>query len=270
MAGARRARTARVLYVQTVCQLDVSCCTTVVKTIAILQSNYIPWKGYFDIIAAVDEFLIFDEAQFTRRDWRNRNKIIIDGKPHWLTIPVASKGRYLAPIAEIEVSEPGWAEKHWRSINYAYGKAAFFSLYGPILEKLYEQAAALPLLTDINELFLRRIATMLDLATRFERTSQIPRQADSPTARLVEICTARKTEVYVSGPAARDYIQTAEFQAAGIALHYADYSAYPTYQQASESFEHGVSIIDTLMHCGPQTRGHLKSVQRPGGLLIEA
>jgi len=242
---------------------------TKTKTIAILQSNYIPWKGYFDIIAAVDEFMIFDEAQFTRRDWRNRNRIIIDGRLHWLTIPVSSKGRFNAPIAEMEVSESGWAEKHWRSIQHAYGKAPFFSLYGPPLEKLYEQAATLPLLTEINELFLRRISTMLDLAPEFQRTSQIPRQAQSPTGRLVEICAGRKADVYVSGPAARDYIQSAEFAAAGVKLRYANYAGYPTYQQASESFEHGVSIVDTLMHCGPQARGHLKSIQRPNGLLSD-
>jgi hypothetical protein len=237
------------------------------KTIAILQSNYIPWKGYFDIIAAVDEFLIFDEAQFTRRDWRNRNKIIIDGVPHWLTIPVSSKGRFHATIAEMEVSDPGWAEKHWRSIKHAYGRAPFFSVYGPILEGLYEQAARLQRLTEINELFLRRIATLLELSTAFEHTNQVPRRADTPTGRLVEICIDRCAGVYVSGPAAGDYIQAAEFEAAGVVLRYANYAGYPIYEQATESFEHGVSIIDALMRCGSHTRGHLKSVQLPGGLL---
>ena len=240
------------------------------KTIAILQSNYIPWKGYFDIIAAVDEFLIFDEVQFTRRDWRNRNKIIIDGSPHWLTIPVASKGRYHASIAEMEVSDAGWAEKHWRSINHAYRKARFFSLYAPILERLYQQAAALSLLTEINELFIRKIAATLELSTEFRRSDQVPRHTESPTGRLVEICTARRAHTYLSGPAARNYIQSAEFDAASVKLHYANYSQYPTYEQASKSFDHGVSIIDTLMRCGPQAREHLKSVQRPGGLFDAA
>lgn len=236
------------------------------KTIAILQSNYIPWKGYFDIIAAVDEFMIFDEAQFTRRDWRNRNKIIINGSVQWLTVPVSSKGRYHAPIAEMEISEAGWAEKHWRSIKHAYGKARFFPLYGPILEKLYERAAGLGLLTEVNELFLREIAAMLELPARFQRADLVPRGADSATGRLVEICVGRKALVYVSGPAARDYIQPGEFEAAGVTLRYANYAGYPTYQQASPSFEHGVSIIDTLMHCGPDTRQHLKSIQGHGGL----
>src|SRR5260370_14238626 len=130
---------------------------TKTKTTAILQSNYIPWKGYFDIIAAVDEFMIFDEVQFTRRDWRNRNKIIIDGAAHWLTIPVSSKGRFNAPIAKMEVSEVGSAAKHRPSIKHAYRKAPFFSLSGPALDKLSEQPANLALLTEINQLFLRRI-----------------------------------------------------------------------------------------------------------------
>jgi hypothetical protein len=240
------------------------------KTIAILQSNYIPWKGYFDIIAAVDEFLIFDEVQFTRRDWRNRNKIIIDGSLHWLTIPVASKGRYHAPIAEMEVSDRGWVEKHWRSINHAYCKAPFFPIYGPVLERLYEQASTLSRLTDINELFIRRIAALLELPTRFRRTDEVPRHTESPTGRLIEICTARQAQAYLSGPAARDYIQPVEFDAAGVTLHYANYSHYPEYDQGSTSFEHGVSIIDTLMRCGPKAREHLKSVQRSGGLFDPA
>jgi hypothetical protein len=237
------------------------------KTIAILQSNYIPWKGYFDVIAAVDEFLIFDEVQFTRRDWRNRNKIVIDGAPHWLTIPVLSKGQYHASIAEIAVSEPAWAERHWRSVQHAYTKAPFYSLFAAHLEQTYEQAATLSLLTEINELFIRRISAMLGLSTEFRRADEVPRGTDSPTGRLLEICKARQARAYVSGPAARNYIVTAEFEAAGVELQYADYSGYPTYEQASATFEHGVSIIDTLMRCGPQTRDHLKSLQRPGGLI---
>jgi hypothetical protein len=240
------------------------------KIIAILQSNYLPWKGYFDVIAAVDEFLIFDEAQFTRRDWRNRNKIVIDGRPHWLTIPVSSKGRFDAPIAEMEISEEGWAEKHWRSIRHAYGKAPYFPVYGTLLEGLYEKAARLRRLTEINEMFLRALAETLKLTTTLGHTHEIPRLSLTPTARLVEICIGRGATAYLSGPAARSYIQNDEFEAANVSLHYANYAGYPVYDQQSAAFEHGVSVIDTLMRCGPQTREHLKSVQRPHGLIESA
>jgi WbqC-like protein family len=236
------------------------------KTIAILQSNYIPWKGYFDIIAAADEFLIFDEAQFTRRDWRNRNKIVIDARPHWLTIPVASKGRFDAPIKDMEVSEAGWAEKHWRSIKHAYGKAPFFSQYAPIIEQAYQHAVTLTRLTEINEMFLAVICNCLSIETAMRHTDEVPRAADNPTARLVEICVARGATTYLSGPAARDYIETAHFEAAGVKLVYADYSGYPLYSQGGTTFEHGVSMIDVLMRCGPSARDHLKSVREAGGL----
>lgn len=242
---------------------------TTEKAVAILQSNYIPWKGYFDIIAAVDEFLIFDEAQFTRRDWRNRNKIVIAGKPHWLTIPVKSKGRFEVPVKEIEVDGPGWAEQHWKSIKHAYGKAVFFSHYAPLLEETYLRAADLTRLTAINELFLRQIAGWLGLPTAFRHTDEVVRSTDNPTGRLVEICMARGARVYVSGPAARDYIEMGQFEAAGVKLRYANYAGYPVYDQKAEPFEHGVSIIDLLMRCGPEARGHLKSMRTPGGLLCD-
>jgi hypothetical protein len=240
------------------------------KSIAILQSNYIPWKGYFDIIASVDEFLIFDDVQFTRRDWRNRNKIVLAGKVHWLTVPVRSKGSYNATIEAIEIADAAWAKKHWMTIRHAYSKAPFFAHYGPMLEGLYAKVASIDHLTKVNELLLRALADMLALPTLFLRSEDIPRSSASPTERLVEICLARGATEYVSGPAARDYIVTEHFRAAGVTLRYANYQGYPQYEQAMTPFDHAVSLIDTLMRCGPQTREHLKSLRDRGSFLDAA
>jgi hypothetical protein len=230
------------------------------KSIAILQSNYVPWKGYFDLMAAVDEFLIFDEVQYTRRDWRNRNKVVVQGEPRWLTIPVRTKGRFDGPIDSMETDGQSWAETHWKTIVHAYGKSEFFPLYRSALEEAYEKAGKLPLLTDINELFLRLIAGLLGIATEITRSRIVPRTAEAPDDRLVEICIARGATQYVSGPAARAYIENEKFRRAGVELRYADYSGYPVYDQQSEAFEHGVSALDVLMRCGPAARGHLKSL----------
>lgn len=240
------------------------------KTIAILQSNYIPWKGYFDLINSVDEFLIFDEAQFTRRDWRNRNKIVVNRKPVWLTIPVASKGQYDAPVSEMRVSAPDWAEKHWTAIRLAYGKAPFFGRYEAVLKPLYERTGGMESLSEINAMFLDALCGALDIATAIGSTDGVPRSADNPTGRLVEICVAHGATRYLSGPAARDYIDNAQFEAAGVSLHYADYAGYPVYPQASDNFEHGVSVVDALMHVGPAARTHLKSVTEKDGLFARA
>lgn len=169
------------------------------KSIAILQSNYIPWKGYFDIIASVDEFVIFDDAQYTRRDWRNRNRIVQNGKLLWLTIPVAAKGAFEAPINIIAIKDRSWARKHWASIRHAYSKTPYFRDLAPELEAAYLSAAELGLLTEVNELLLRTLSRILGLTTALHRTDLIPRQADNATGRLVEICVARGAREYVSG-----------------------------------------------------------------------
>lgn len=229
------------------------------KSIAILQSNYIPWKGYFDLMAAVDEFLIFDEVQYTRRDWRNRNKIIVQGTVKWLTIPVRTKGRFLGPIEEMEADSHNWAEQHWKTISHAYRRAAHFAEYQAILEATYQRAASLARLTEINELFLRTIAKLLDITTPIARANLVPRTTHLPTDRLVEICLGRHATEYVSGPAARAYIEVEKFRNAGVSLRYANYSGYPVYEQHATAFEHGVSILDLLMRCGPAAREHLRS-----------
>lgn len=237
------------------------------KTVVILQSNYIPWKGYFDLMAVADEFIIYDEVQYTRRDWRNRNKIIINGAPHWLTIPVRSKGNFESPIDEIRVDGRDWAANHWRTIEMSYRRAPYFHDVGPLLSAAYERAAGLDLLTDVNEMFLRQIADILAIRTPLLRGRAVPRTTSDPTDRLIELCMAREATHYVSGPAARSYIDRDKFDRAGIALSYANYQGYPVYEQATSVFEHGVSMIDVLFRCGPGARAHLKSVSnRPSFL----
>ncbi|GLS32777.1 WbqC-like protein family protein [Mesorhizobium albiziae] len=237
------------------------------KMLVILQSNYIPWKGYFDLLAAADEFFIFDEVQFTRRDWRNRNKLIVAGQPRWLTIPVQTKGRYDAPIDEIEVMGSRWAREHWQTISLNYRRAPFFEEIAPRLEAAYHNAENLTLLTEINELFLKELALILGIRTPLVRDRSVPRTTNDPTARLVEICVSRGATDYLSGPAAKSYIDRAQFDAARIRLHYANYTGYPVYDQGSPAFEHGVSMIDTLMQCGTAARGHLKSIREDSSLL---
>lgn len=232
---------------------------TTKKTIVIVQSNYIPWKGYFDLLAAADEFVIYDEVQYTRRDWRNRNKIIINGTPHWLTIPVQTKGNFDAAIDDIRVESADWAPNHWRTIELNYQRASHFQTIAPVLSRAYAEAARFERLSEINEHFLRTIAEILQIMTPMRQSRSISRNTQDPTSRLVEICKELQATDYISGPSASSYIKREQFEAAGIALHYANYSGYPVYEQKSSAFEHGVSIIDVLFRCGLEARAHLKS-----------
>ena len=240
------------------------------KTIVILQSNYIPWKGYFDLMACADEFLLFDEVQYTKNDWRNRNRIVLNGKLHWLTLPVRTAGSFGAAIHHVEVSKADWAKAHWDVVRQAYRNAPHFRSIAPTLEEDYRATGALTRLSSINEHFLRSIATQLGLGTTIMPASVVPRTTLDPTGRLVEICKARGATDYVSGPAARAYLNIAAFRDAGIAVHFANYDGYPAYEQGLAPFEHGVSMVDTLMRCGHDARRHLRSLERRAAFLSPA
>src|SRR4051794_2136586 len=126
------------------------------KRVAILQSNYIPWKGYFDLIKQVDEFILFDTAQYTRRDWRNRNRIKTSNGVIWLTIPVEVKGRYTQSIQDTRISDPRWAENHWRTLLHSYARSAHFADYKGVFERLYLDCEE-PFLSQVNYRFIKAI-----------------------------------------------------------------------------------------------------------------
>jgi len=238
------------------------------KRLAIVQSNYIPWKGYFDLIAAVDELVLFDEVQYTRRDWRNRNRIKTRHGPLWLTIPVAVRGRYLTPIREITVSDPGWNVRHWRTLSASYARARCFREVASRLEELYLGCRETRL-SAINQRFLATICGLLDITRPFRWSWEYPAApvnekectaADrdaARTRRLAEICSQAEAAVYVSGPAARAYLQPELFAERGVAVEYFDYSGYPEYEQLYPPFDHHMSVVDLLFSTGSDARRYL-------------
>ena len=135
------------------------------KRVAIIQSNYIPWKGYFDIIGSVDEFILLDTVQYTRRDWRNRNLIKTPRGPQWLTIPVEVKGNYTAPIREVHVADPTWNRQHWDTLRQNYASAPGFAAVKDQLAELYLRRTE-TFLSEINFHFLSAISAWLGIGTR--------------------------------------------------------------------------------------------------------
>ena len=228
------------------------------KKVAILQSNYIPWKGYFDIIGLVDEFILYDDMQYTRRDWRNRNQIKTAGGVKWLTIPVDSKGKFFQKINETKISDPQWAADHWKTIRFSYAKAPYFKQYAPAFESLYEQAGQMEYLSHVNHLFLTEICAMLGISTKITWSSDYP-LADGKTERLAELVRSAGGDYYLSGPAAKDYIVDEVFEQAGIQLAYMDYAGYGEYPQLHGEFTHNVSILDLLFMTGPDAARYMKS-----------
>jgi len=227
-----------------------------VKKIAIIQSNYIPWKGYFDIIASVDEFVLYDDAQYTRRDWRNRNLVKTPQGVQWITIPVEAKGKRDSLICEMRVDGDDWRRAHWESFRHLYGKSQFFREYAGIFEKLYLGSEE-TYLSKINFDFISAICQILGIGTPVTWSMDYKAHG-TKTERLVNLCKAAGAKSYLSGPAARDYIEIELFEDAGIKLEYVDYDGYPEYPQMYGEFEHGVSVLDLIFNTGPNAPQFMK------------
>jgi hypothetical protein len=226
------------------------------KKIAVLQSNYIPWRGYFDLINMVDEFIIYDDVQYTKNDWRNRNKIKSKEVEQWLTIPV-SQNSLKQSIKETKISNQKWNIKHWKSIQQNYSKTKYFNEYGSIFEKLYLESNE-TYLSEVNVKFLKAINNILNIQTKIIDSSVFNLPEDR-NEKLIEICKSTQADIYLSGPSAQSYINTQLFNKNNIKLEWMDYSNYKEYKQQFPPFSHNVSIIDLLFNEGKNAHKYMKS-----------
>ena len=205
----------------------------------------------------VDEFILYDDVQYTRRDWRNRNKIKTPSGSKWITIPVDVKGKYFQLIKDTRISDSQWNQNHWNAIVHNYSKAKYFLDYRNIFEKLYLGTNDI-FLSDINRRFLSEICNILNIKTEISWSMDY-NLIEGKTERLVELCKQAGATEYISGPAAKDYIDNNLFEEEGISLHFMDYSGYPEYNQLYPPFDHAVSIIDLIFNEGPDAQKYMKS-----------
>lgn len=217
---------------------------------AIVQSNYIPWRGYFDLISKVDHFILYDDCQYTRQDWRNRNRIKTPQGLQWLSVPVEAKGR--PAIKDVKIAEGRWAEKHWRAMEQNYRKAEHFKEYAALLEAIY--LARHISLSELNRSFITSICAILGIRTRIS-SSMDYELVDGRNERLVGLCKAVGADTYISGPAAKCYLDRT-FEDAGVKVEFMEYN-YPEYRQLYGKFEHGVSVLDLIFNEGPNARSFM-------------
>ena len=224
------------------------------KRIAIVQSNYIPWKGYFDLIRCADEFIFFDDVQYTRRDWRNRNRILTPQGVTWLSIPVKAKGSPLVNQIEVDYAQP-WRRKHLETLRQAYSKAPFFDWLYPDLQKYYANDWTRLLDWDVEG--LKWLTEKLGMPWKGMFSSDL----DAPgqkTERLIAICEKLGATEYLTGDAARDYLDEEQFDKIGVKVRWHGYQ-HPVYPQRGGDFVSHLSIVDLLFQVGPDS---LKTLQR--------
>lgn len=220
------------------------------KKVAILQSNYIPWKGYFDIIHDVDEFIFYDDVQYTKNDWRNRNRVKTRHGLLWVTVPVEKS--ISKTIDEMQIRGNLWQIKHLKTLTQYYSRAKFYHDFKPFLEMVYLERTWTSL-SELNQWIIQTISTrFLGMSTLFRNVREFSPKGQK-FERLLDLLIQVEADVYVSGPAAKSYILPQMFKKAGIDVVYKDYSAYPEYFQFYQPFEHGVTILDLLFHVGPKS-----------------
>jgi len=229
------------------------------KKVAIVQSNYIPWKGYFDLIAAVDEFILYDDVQYTRRDWRNRNKIKTPQGLQWLTVPVLVKGKYHQKIRDTEINNLDWGSLHWKTLVHNYSRAPHFEEIAAWLEPLYLKESYTHL-SPLNSRFIGVVCNYLGIKTVIRNSWDYILLSDK-TESLANLCVQTGSTEYISGPAARGYIEEHIFTERGIKLTWFDYSGYQEYSQLWGKFIHGVSILDLLFNCGKEAPRYMRYVR---------
>lgn len=233
------------------------------RTVVVTQSNYLPWRGWFDMVRQSDALVLLDSVQFTRRDWRNRNRIKTARGPAWLTIPVEAKGRFEQAVDETRISAP-WAETHLRGIALAYARAPHAAEVLPWLEAQLRGVADEPMLSRVNEALISAFCARLGIAVPIRRDGDLlPREALpalDPSERLAALAEAAGGTRYLSGPAARAYLDPAPFARRGIEVAWMDYAGYPDYPQLWGGFEPAVSVVDLMLNMGPDAPRYLGRV----------
>lgn len=218
-------------------------------TLGCIQSCYLPWRGYFDIVRKSDVFVIHDDIQYTKQDWRNRNRIKSPTGPIWLTVPVR-KETTKGAIDEVLIGgDPAWGISHWRQIEAYYAKAPHYNEYGPIFREIL--SARWESLSALNIHLMRTVCQILEIHTPFVLSSELG-LVGQKTDRLIDMCIKVGATRYLSGPSARDYIEPEKFVASGIELVYMSYH-YPSYPQLFGDFMGDLSVLDLVLNCGNES-----------------
>ena len=213
----------------------------------ISQSNYIPWRGFFDLIRSADVYIIYDSMQFTKNDWRNRNLIRNQIGKQWLTVPCGSS--ISRSIYNVNPTNPNWNSKHASTLKHTYSKSPYWDDFGKDILNVYQDLKGLSL-SQVNQALIRFILDIENISTHVIRDVDVMNQDElmslDRSERLLQLSKLVKASTYLSAPAAKDYLKTSIFQDSGVEVEFFNYPKYPIYHP----LECELSCIDTLLYRG--------------------
>ena len=230
--------------------------------VVILQPSYIPWRGYFDQIRRADVFVFYDDVQYDKHGWRNRNQIKTTQGKQWITIPVHSKGVTDGiNIKDVRIDwSKSWRKKHLNALTFAYSKAPFFESYQPWLESVYKREDEF--LADFTISTTVELARMLGITdTRFMRSSELPDLRGDKTDRVIDVLERVGATHYICGPSASSYMEPEKFDEAGIPFEYMEYN-YPEYPQLHPPYDPFVTILDLLFMMGEDALSYIVNQEK--------
>ncbi len=229
--------------------------------VSINQPAYLPWLGYFERIARSSLHVVLDHVQFEKNSFTNRNKIRLKSGTAWLTVPLASKGRFGSlEIQGLEFAERGeWQKKHWSSLQMNYARTAYFSSYAEAYASIYNRTW--PCFMPFVQTMLQQHLEDLKITTRIAFSSQMG-ISGSKSDLILNICKAVGASIYLSGSQGRNYLKESAFEENGIQILYQNYE-HPSYPQAWPGFESHLCILDLLFNHGPESMDILLANQ-PG------
>jgi len=230
--------------------------------VVILQPSYIPWRGYFDQIRRADVFVFYDDVQYDKHGWRNRNQIKTTQGKQWITIPVHSKGVTDGiDIKDVRIDwSKSWRKKHLNALTFAYSKAPFFESYQPWLESVYKREDEF--LADFTINTTVELTRMLGITdTRFLRSSELPNLRGDKTDRVIDVLERVGATHYICGPSASSYMEPEKFDEAGIPFEYMEYN-YPEYPQLHPPYDPFVTILDLLFMMGEDALSYIVNQEK--------
>lgn len=214
-----------------------------------LQSNYIPWKGVFDLIHRVDVFVFYDDVQFTKKDWRSRNKIPTANGGVWLTVPILTKGKRDQLICDAMIdTSVDWQKKHHKTLSLNYAKAPHIKEYEQLLFDFY-LAEQWKNLAEMNVYMTKYICHLLGIEAEFHNAQDLHASGGKDGEKVLKICEMLGCDHFINGPASKGFMDEEKFKGAGVALEYMTYG-YPEYKQLYQPFDHYVSVLDLLFMTG--------------------
>lgn len=221
--------------------------------VGVIQSCYVPWRGYFDFVASVDLFVLYDDVTFSRGSWRNRNTLKMGASQRWLTVPV--NAHLDTPIDQVTIADTRWVKSHRGLIRESLGPADYFEDARQLWEAAVGDGDGL--LSSLNERLLRAVCGYLGIATRIVRSRPYG-AVGAKTERLVDLLRKVGADTYLSGSTARAYFDAKLFREAAIRLEWKSYD-YEPYPQQAGPFIGTVSVLDLIANCGPASPSHLRS-----------